>query len=71
MKGFHPRISFWPQLARLGRLPEAHFEVQAGFAINPSFSNARVLAVSGDHPAVVVGRDRFIDGLRKAEVPEQ
>ncbi len=56
-------------LARLGRIPEAHSEVQAGFAINPSFSIARVLAASGDHPAVVAGRDRLIDGLRKAGVP--
>jgi tetratricopeptide (TPR) repeat protein len=59
-------------LARLGKLAEARSEVQAGLAINPSFTIARVRAsASGDHPAVVAGRERFIDGLRKAGAPEE
>ena len=59
-------------LARLGRLCRSAFRGSGGTRINPSFSIARVLASApGDHPAVVAGRDRFIEGMRKAGVPEQ
>jgi len=59
-------------LARLGRLDEARSEAQAGLAINPTFTIARYRpgAVS-DHPAYLAGRERVIDGLRKAGVPEE
>jgi class 3 adenylate cyclase/DNA-binding response OmpR family regulator/tetratricopeptide (TPR) repeat protein len=58
-------------LARLGRLQEARSEVQAGLGINPSFTIARFCAGAfTDYPNVVAGRERVIDGLREAGVPE-
>jgi tetratricopeptide (TPR) repeat protein len=57
--------------ARLGRLQEARSEAQAGLALNPGFTIARFRAGGlSDHPNVVAGRERVIDGLRKAGVPE-
>jgi len=59
-------------LAHLDRLPEAQSEVQAGLAMNPSFTIARLRAgVSSHDPAAVAGRERFYDGLRKAGVPNE
>jgi hypothetical protein len=59
-------------LARLERLLEARSEARAGLAINPTFSVSRYRAdVSSDNPNTVAGRDRVIDGLRKAGVPEE
>jgi Flp pilus assembly protein TadD len=59
-------------LTRLGRLQEARAEAQAGLALNPGFTIARFRAGGlSDHPNVVAGRERVIDGLRKADVPEQ
>ena len=59
-------------LARLGRLPEARSAAQAGLAIIPTFTIARVGAgAPSDHPTAVAGQQRFIDGLRKAGVPEE
>jgi len=59
-------------LAQLGRLSEARSEVSTGLSINPTFTVARIgVAPSTDNPAFNVGRERLIDGLRKAEVPEE
>ncbi len=60
-------------LARLGRLPEARSEAQAGLAISPTFtiSRFRAGAQGNDDPAWMAGYERIIDGLRKAGVPEQ
>ena len=59
-------------LAHLGRLAEARSEAQTGLANNPNFTVSRIRAgVLSDNPTVVAGRDRFIDGLRKAGVPEE
>jgi TolB-like protein len=59
-------------LARSGRLPEARSEARAGLAINPTFTISRFRASepNGDDTAVA-GRERVIDGLRKAGVPEE
>jgi tetratricopeptide (TPR) repeat protein len=58
-------------LAHLGRLPEAQSEVQAARAMNPAFAIDRLRASgSSDDPVAVGGRDRLIEGLRKAGVPE-
>jgi tetratricopeptide (TPR) repeat protein len=59
-------------LARLGRLPEARSEAQAGLAINPTYtvSRFRVFAHS-NNPTYLAARERLIDGLRKAGVPEE
>jgi TolB-like protein/class 3 adenylate cyclase/Flp pilus assembly protein TadD len=59
-------------LAHLGRLPEARSEAQAGLAMNPTFTIARLRAsVSSDSPGRIAGVERVIDGLRKAGVQEE
>jgi TolB-like protein/class 3 adenylate cyclase len=60
-------------LARLGELDEARAAVQAGLALHPSFTirhlrdptNAR-----SDNPTFLAWRDRTIEGMRMAGVPE-
>jgi len=61
-------------LAQLGRLDEARSSVNAGIAINPSFtvSRARVdWTALSDDPTYLVQLEPFFEGLRKAGVPEQ
>ena len=59
-------------LARLGRLPEARSEAQAGLAINPTFTVSRFRANASVYEPIAAGEwERFIDGLRKAGVPEE
>ena len=59
-------------LAQLGRLSEARSEVSTGLSINPTFTVARIrVAPSMDNPALNGGRERLIDGLRKAGLPEE
>ena len=59
-------------LAQLGRLPEAQSETRAGFALYPAFTVARFRAGSSSVNSVYLAqRERVIDGLRKAGVPEQ
>jgi TolB-like protein/class 3 adenylate cyclase len=58
-------------LAHLGRLPEARSEARAGLTIDPTFTISRIRAIPpSDNAAAIAGRERFIEGLRKAEVPE-
>jgi TolB-like protein/class 3 adenylate cyclase/Tfp pilus assembly protein PilF len=58
-------------LARLGRLADARSEVQACLTIAPTMTIARVRATSpSDHPNVLAGLERIIDGLRQAGLPE-
>jgi TolB-like protein/class 3 adenylate cyclase/Flp pilus assembly protein TadD len=61
-------------LAQLGRLDEAHSAVKAGLALNPAFSISRARALwtaqSGD-PTYLAQLEPILEGLRKAEVPEQ
>jgi TolB-like protein len=58
-------------LARLGLLPEACSEARTGLAINPTFSIPRFRASTpSDNPIAIAGRERIIDGLRKAGVSE-
>jgi tetratricopeptide (TPR) repeat protein len=58
-------------LAHLGCLSEARSEVNAGLAINPTFSISQLRAArSTDIPVANAGSERVIDGLRKAGVPE-
>ena len=61
-------------LARLGRLDEARFAVKAGLALNPTFSVSRARTAwtaMSDEPMFLAQRERILDGLRKAGVPEQ
>jgi TolB-like protein/class 3 adenylate cyclase len=59
-------------LARLDRLEEAQAAVKAGLTLNPHFTIAgfRVAAWS-DNPAYLFQRERLINGLREAGVPEK
>ena len=58
-------------LVELGRLDEARAEVQAGLALNPGFNIRRFRAgVQSDNPAYLKRRERIIEDMRKAGVPE-
>jgi class 3 adenylate cyclase len=58
-------------LAHLGGLSEARSEVRAGLALAPRFSIARFRAGSeSDNPTYLAQRERIIEGMRKAGVPE-
>ena len=59
-------------LARLGDLEQARAKVQAGLALDPSFTIRRLRqALSAfDNPTVVAARERGIEGMRLAGVPE-
>ena len=58
-------------LVELGRLDEARAEVQAGLALNPGFSIRRYRAgAQSDNPVFLKGRERIIENMRKAGVPE-
>ena len=60
-------------LARLGELDEARAEVQAGLALDPNFTIHRYRDATNarsDSPTFLAGRDRAIEGMRLAGVPE-
>ena len=58
-------------LAHLGRLDEAQAEVKAGLALAPNYSIGRFLSMAeSDNPAYLAQRERILEGLRKAGVPE-
>jgi TolB-like protein/class 3 adenylate cyclase/Flp pilus assembly protein TadD len=59
-------------LAHLGRLDEARAEVKAGLALAPGYSIARFLSMAeSDNPTYLAQRERILEGLRKAGVPEK
>jgi tetratricopeptide (TPR) repeat protein len=59
-------------LAHLGLLDEAREEVKAGLAVNPMFTIARFRAgLEGDNPVFLAQRERIIEGMRIAGVPEE
>ena len=58
-------------LALLGRTPEARPAVEAGLAMNPTFTISRFRAgVGSDNATYLAQRQRVYDGMRKAGVPE-
>jgi TolB-like protein len=58
-------------LVELGRIDEARAEVQAGLALNPGFTIRRYRAgVQSDNPLFLKRRERMIEDMRKAGVPE-
>jgi TolB-like protein/Tfp pilus assembly protein PilF len=60
-------------LARLGKLDEARASVKAGLALDPRFTIRRyrdVTYANSDNPTYRAGRDRLIEGMRLAGVPE-
>ena len=60
------------ELACLGRLEEAREAAQAGLELEPGFTVARYRASPlSDNPVYLAGRERVVEGLRMAGVPEQ
>jgi len=58
-------------LARLGELDQARAAVQVGLALDPSFTIRRFRASSpSDNPTYLAGRERILEGMRTAGVPE-
>ena len=60
-------------LARLGEMDEARAAVQAGLALDPTFTIRRFRDATNaliDNPTFLAGRVREIEGLRMAGVPE-
>ena len=58
-------------LALVGELDEAQATVQAGLALNPSFTIRRHRTnTPSNHPAYLAGRERVYEALRLAGVPE-
>jgi predicted RNA polymerase sigma factor len=60
-------------LARLGKLDEAQAAVNAGLALDPRFTIRRyrdVTYANSDDPTYRAGRERLIEGMRLAGVPE-
>jgi hypothetical protein len=60
-------------LARLGKLDEARAAVNAGLALDPRFTIRRyrdVTYANSNNPTYRAGRERLIEGMRLAGVPE-
>jgi TolB-like protein len=60
-------------LARLGELDEARAQMQAGLALDPSFTIRRYRDIAtawSDNRTYRAGRERVIEGMRLAGVPE-
>ncbi|QOZ09255.1 adenylate/guanylate cyclase domain-containing protein [Bradyrhizobium sp. CCBAU 51765] len=58
-------------LARLGELEQARTAVQAGLALDPNFTIHRFRAhAPRDNPISLASRERLIEGMRMAGVPE-
>jgi TolB-like protein/Tfp pilus assembly protein PilF len=60
-------------LARLGELDEARAAVKAGLALDPSFTIRRYRDATNarsDNPTFLASRERHIEGMRLAGVPE-
>jgi hypothetical protein len=55
-----------------GRLDEARAEMKAGLAIDPNFTVARFSAgLRNDNAVFLAQRERVIEGMRKAGMPEE
>ena len=70
----HPRSHFYlaAALVRLGWLDEARSAVQAGLALDRTFtiSRFRRISVPSDNPTFLAERERLYEGMRMAGVPE-
>jgi TolB-like protein/Flp pilus assembly protein TadD len=59
-------------LALLGSLREARAAAQAGLALDPSFNIGRFrIGASSDNATYLAGRERIVEGMRMAGVPER
>ena len=69
-----PNFMLGTALAQLGRLDEAHSSVNAGIAINPSFTVTRARVdwtALSDDPTYLAQIEPTLEGLRKAGLPEE
>ena len=59
-------------LAKLGEIDEARAAVEVGLALDPSFTIRRFRTTTAwsDSPAFLTGRERAIEGMRLAGVPD-
>ena len=59
-------------LANLGKLKEAKAEAEAGLGLDPTFTVRRFeLSPRSDNPTYLKHHERFVNGMRKAGVPEE
>jgi tetratricopeptide (TPR) repeat protein len=61
-------------LAQLGRLDEAHLAVKSGLALHPKSTISRARSggtAMSDDPMYLAGFEHYLEGLRKAGVPEE
>jgi hypothetical protein len=57
--------------ARLGKLDEGRAAVNSGLALDPRFTIRRLCAnAPSDNPIYLAGRERLVEGMRLAGVPE-
>ena len=65
------RFNLAATLVELARIDEARAEVQVGLALNPGFTIRRYRAgAQSDNPLFLKRRERIIEDMRKAGVPE-
>jgi hypothetical protein len=68
-----PRAYFWlaAALEQLNWLDEAKSTVQAGLALVPTYTVRWFRDhASNDHPTFLAQRERIVEGMRKAGLPE-
>jgi len=68
-----PHFYLAAALARLGELDQARAAVQAGLALDPNFTIRRYRDVTNswsDNPTYRAGRERHVEGMRMAGIPE-
>ncbi len=61
-------------LAQVGRLDEAHSALKAGLALDPKFTVSRTRAswtAMSDDPTYLAQIESYLEGMRKAGIPEQ
>jgi len=69
---FGPRFHRAACLALLGRLDEARADVNAGLALEPKFTIGLYSSLmQSDDATYLAQRERLIEGMRKAGVPER
>jgi hypothetical protein len=67
-----PHFHLGSALAHLGRMDEARAAAAAGLALDPTFNLASFRAAElSDDPYYFAWRERLIEGMRMAGVPEE
>jgi hypothetical protein len=69
----YPAAHFWlaSALAHLDQLDDARLAIQSGFELDPTFTVSRYRkGAFTSNPTYLARRERIIEGMRKAGVPE-